>query len=883
MDHPVLSTYRLQLHKGFTFREAAAVVPYLAALGITHVYCSPYLEAAPGSVHGYDVVDHRRLNGELGGERGFQDFAAALERNGMGQVVDVVPNHMAISAQNFWWQDVLENGAGSPFADYFDVDWAPPEVRLHNAILIPVLEDQYGRVLEDGKITLERVGAFFRIRYHEHSYPVSPRSLGPILGAAGKISHSQPLAYLADAFSALPRATALDRGSARRRQRDTEVLRQYLEHCVQHEPDCATALDQVVAQYNRDPDLLHDLLEMQNYRLAWWRTAGRDLGYRRFFDVNTLIGLRTEDPQVFEETHRRILELVQGGLVDGLRIDHIDGLRNPQEYLDRLREAAPRAWIVVEKILETGEKLPGSWPVAGTTGYDFMNLVAGLFVDPAGETPLTAFYAEFTAESIDYARVAYERKMFVLREVLGSDVNRLANLLLEICERHRRYRDYSRHQLTDALREILARFPVYRTYVRKGMEVTSADRGSIEEAIRSAIEGRPELDAPLFEFLQRLLLLEVAGSEEAEFAARFQQLTGPAMAKGVEDTTFYTYNRFLARNEVGGDPARFAVSVDEFHQAVLEAQRLWPMTMIATDTHDAKRSEDVRMRLAVLSECPQQWCESVRRWSAAAAQYRTGNWPDRNTEYFFYQTLVGAWPLDLERATAYIEKAIREAKRQTSWTSPDAAYEEAVRRFVESCLRDDDFTADIAGFVNALDRAFRINSLAQIAIKLTAPGVADTYQGTELWALRLVDPDNRRPVDYAERKQALSRLEKGAPLVPWSEDVAGEAKLWLLRNALHLRKRYPEAFGAAGTYTPLYAVGPDAPHVVAFARGTAVVTVVPRLQFEREVSGTTLDLPEGSWRDVMSGNSWTGKVSLRDLWRDFPVAILACNYNHLTI
>ncbi len=875
MNLPLLSTYRLQLHKGFTFRDAAAIVPYLAALGVTHVYCSPYLQAAPGSTHGYDVVDHRRLNEELGGEREFQNFVLALQRSGLGQVVDIVPNHMAISGQNFWWQDVLENGVASPFAAYFDVDWAPPEVRLHNAILIPVLEDQYGRVLEDGKIVLERLGPFFRIRYHEHSYPVSPRSLGSLLSAAANPARSNALAYLADAFSALPHPTALDRESVRRRQRDTGVLRQYLEHGIRHEPGCAEALDQIVARYNRQPDLLHDLLEAQNYRLAWWRTAGRDLGYRRFFDVNSLIGLRSEDPQVFEDTHRRILELVENGIVSGLRIDHIDGLRDPQQYLDRLRKAAPEAWIVVEKVLEAGEQLPQTWPVAGTTGYDFLNLVGGLFVDPGGEEPLTVFYAEFTGESAGYARTAYERKMFVLREVLGSDVNRLANLLLEICERHRRHRDYSRHQLTDALREVIARFPVYRTYVRARADITAADRRYIEEATRSAIEERPELDAPLFEFIQRLLLLQVSGDQEAEFAARFQQLTGPAMAKGVEDTTFYTYNRFVARNEVGGDPGRFAVSVEDFHHALSEAGRLWPRTMTTTDTHDAKRSEDVRMRLAILSECPRQWCGAVRRWSDAAAKYRTGSFPDRNTEYFFYQTLVGAWPLERDRALSYMEKAIREAKRLTSWTSPDPAYEEAVRRFVECCLQDGQFMADVGSFAGMLEESFRINSLAQIAIKLTAPGVPDTYQGTELRTLRLVDPDNRRPVDYQDRKRILDRLEGGAPPVDWKDDAAGETKLWLIRNALHLRKRHPDAFGPDGIYTPLYADGPEAQHVVAFARGTVAVTVVPRLRFQRGLpAATALDLPPGSWRDVMTGRSWAGRVSLPELWKELPIALL---------
>ena len=725
------ATYRLQLHADFTFDDAAHVSGYLSELGITHVYCSPYLQAAPGSTHGYDVVDYTRPNVELGGEEGLRRFTAALKANGLGQVLDVVPNHMAISTSaNWWWADVLENGPSSHFASYFDVEWDPPEARLRNTVLIPILADHYGRILEAGELQIVRRGSDFQIRYGENTYPVSPSSLGPLLGRAARQSGSDTLAFLADAFSSLPRPTATDRASVRRRHRDKAVLRAQLRRLLDDDPVAATAIDQAVADMNADPDALHALLDMQNYRLAWWRSAHRDLGYRRFFDIATLIGLRMEDEQVFQDTHGRVLEWVREGGLDGLRIDHPDGLRDPQEYFDRLRAAAPEAWIVAEKILGPGEQLPETWPIEGTTGYDFLNRVAGLFIDPDGEEPLSAFYRDFTGETRDYPHLVRDTKLHVLREVLGSDVNRLTDLLLQICERHRRHRDYSRHHLADALRELIAWFPVYRTYIQPyAGTLSDVDRRYVEAAACAAMHERPDVEATLFEFLRDLLVLAVTGDLEKEFVARFQQLTGPAMAKGVEDTAFYTYNRFIALNEVGGDPSQFGTAPARFHDALDEAQRRWPLSMLATSTHDTKRGEDVRARLAVLSERPEVWIEAVRRWSAMTALHRTGDWPDRNTEYFFYQTLVGAWPICPERLTAYMEKASREAKVHTSWTSPHAEYDAALRRFVDACLADPEFMQDVGSFVEPLVAPGRINSLAQTLLKLTAPGRARPVSG----------------------------------------------------------------------------------------------------------------------------------------------------------
>ncbi|MFN8534857.1 MAG: malto-oligosyltrehalose synthase [Dehalococcoidia bacterium] len=679
MSAPLIATYRVQLHAGFGFADAAAIAPYLADLGISHLYASPYLEAAPGSTHGYDVVDPSRVNDELGGPVAHARFAETLHDVGLGQILDIVPNHMAIvTPGNRWWWDVLENGPASRYAGYFDVDWDPPEAKLRNTVLLPILGDHYGRVLERGELVLLRDGGSFAIRYYDHAFPVAPRSLDGPLAVAARRAGSDELAFLADAFGRLPVATSTDPESVHRRHRDKEVLRIQLGRLVDREPEVATAIDAVLAEINADYDALDGLLERQNYRLAYWRTAGRELGYRRFFDINSLAGLRAERAQVFADTHEQVLRWLERGWLDGVRVDHVDGLRDPAEYLRRLREAAPGAWIVIEKILEPGEQLPEGWPVGGTTGYDFLNRVGGLFVDPAGETPLTEFYARFTGETTDYPALVREKKHLVLRELLGSDVNRLTALLVEIGESNRRYRDYTRHELHDALREVIAGFPVYRTYVRPG-EVSDEDIASVTEAVEAAKQHRPDLDPALFDFLADLLLLRVPGDLATELAMRVQQLTGPAMAKGVEDTTFYLYNRLVSLNEVGGDPSHFGLSVEAFHRACAETRRRWPQSMLATSTHDTKRSEDVRARLALLSEIPGRWAEAVERWSALAERHKRDTLPDRNIEYLLYQTVVGARLISSARVAAYLEKASREAKAHTSWTSPNPVYDDALR------------------------------------------------------------------------------------------------------------------------------------------------------------------------------------------------------------
>jgi (1->4)-alpha-D-glucan 1-alpha-D-glucosylmutase len=879
VQRPLRATYRVQLHAGFDFAAAASIADYLAALGISHLYCSPYLQAAKGSTHGYDIVDPRAVNRELGGAPGHARLSEALRSAGLGQVLDIVPNHMAISGpDNPWWWDVLENGPASRYASYFDVDWDPPETRLRNVVLLPVLADHYGRMLEHGDLRLSRDGVAFTIRYQDHMFPISPQSLDFLLGTAAERTGCEALAFIADALRDLPSPTAIDQASVERRHRHKTILYELLARLLVEQPDTVRAIDAAIGEVNASIDLLDALLERQNFRLAHWRAAARDLGYRRFFDINGLVGLRVEHEHVFRDTHQLVLAWLADGTLDGLRIDHPDGLRDPEAYLDRLRAAGPQAWITVEKIVQPGEPLRDSWPVDGTTGYDFMNRVSGLFVDPEGEKALTELYAEFTGESTDWAEVARTRKHQVMRETMGSDLNRLTALFLAICERRRRYRDYTRHELHEALRDALACLPVYRTYVRpEPAAVDEDDARRIVEATETARAHRPDLDGELFEFLRDLLRRRLVGDLETELTMRFQQLSGPVMAKGVEDTAFYVFNRLVSLNEVGGDPSRFGVGVEEFHQACEETHELWPRTMLATSTHDTKRSEDVRARLDLLSEMPVRWSEAVRRWAALNARHHRGEWPDRNSEYLFYQTLIGAWPIDVERMTAYMAKASREAKAHTSWTSPNEAYDAALRAFVEAAMADLTFMVDVEAFVTPLIPAGRVNSLAQTLLKLTAPGIPDIYQGTELWDLSLVDPDNRRPVDYALRRRLLAELDRAAPKEIMARSDEGMPKLWVIRQALQFRRLRPALFGDDAIYRPLAAISGRADHVVAFSRGDGAVTVVPRLvmRLDDNWMNTTLELPSGRWRNELTGDAVQGVVSIAELLAPFPVALLS--------
>lgn len=880
MSFDLRATYRVQLHSGFSFADAAAISDYLADLGVSHLYSSPYLQAAPGSTHGYDVVDSHKVNEELGGAEGQAKLCTALGDAGLGQVLDIVPNHMAIvDRKNPWWWDVLENGPSSRYASYFDVEWDPPESKLRNMVLLPVLGDHYGRVLESGELQLERgEDGRFIVRYHEQIFPVSPRSLDELLGSAAQRCRSDALAFIADAFGRLPPSSATDVDAVRRRHRDKEVLREQLLNLCRRESAVAAAIDECVKALNKDADQLDKLLERQNYRLAFWRTAGRELGYRRFFDINTLVGMRTEEEYVFTDTHALILEWLSKGVLDGVRVDHPDGLRDPQRYFERLHDACPQAWIVAEKILEPGERLPGSWPVAGTTGYDFIYRVNNLFVDESAATALTSLYTEFTGESGDFFAMVHDKKHLILRDIMGSDLNRLTALFVDICERHRRHRDYTRHQLHECLREVIACFPVYRTYARaEAGVITDADARIIDQSIEAAKNHRPDLDGDLFDFLRDILLLRVRGDLETELVMRFQQLTGPVMAKGVEDTAFYCFNRLVSLNEVGGDPGHFGLALEDFHAACREAQTHWPRAMLASSTHDTKRSEDVRARINLLSEIPERWRAAVNRWAELNKRHRRDDLPDRNAEYLLYQTLVGAWPIDAERAGAYMEKTSREAKTYTSWTDPNPGYEKSLRAFIDAILKNTEFVTELEKFVRPLIESGRIHSLAQTLIKLTAPGVPDLYQGTELWDLSLVDPDNRRPVDYGLRRRLLEEVKTMTPEQIWHRIDDGLPKLWVIRQTLMLGKMR-RCFAPEDSYREITVTGSQAAHLVAFARGENAITVVPRLvlKLESKWLDTAIEIPPGSWRNELTGEAVDGgMVRAAMLLKRFPVALLS--------
>lgn len=879
MQTDPVATYRLQLNPDFGFDDVTALVPYLKALGVSHVYTSPYLQAAEGSTHGYDVVDSTRVNRELGGAQKHAHMCETIQHEGLSHMIDVVPNHMAIPGeQNPWWWDVLENGPSSLYAMYFDVDWETSEERWQNRILLPVLGDHYGRILEAGEIVLTHDGARFVLHYYDHVFPIDPSSLAELLQNAAEACGSTSLGFLAESYKRMPRPTVTGDEAVEKRHRDKEVLFQFLSRLCETDQGVRDAVDAEVARINEDVDALDALIDQQNYRLAFWRTASRDLGYRRFFDITDLAGLRIELYRVFADTHALPIEWVKKGWVQGLRIDHPDGLRDPHEYFRRLRQSCPNAWIVVEKILEPGERLRTEWPVEGTTGYEFLNLMGGLFVDPASEQIFNETYAEFVGDVLDFKALVHDCKQLILTESLQSELNRLSTLFTEICERHRRHRDYTRHDLHEALLATAACFPVYRSYVTAGTgPIHPQDEIYIDEAIECAKAHREDLDAELFEFLRGLLLRQIDGELEAEMALRFQQLSGPAMAKGVEDTAFYRFNRLVLLNEVGGDPGEFGVEPKKFHQACANTQMHFPHTLLCSTTHDTKRSEDVRARLAALTEFPQQWQQTVLQWSQRNAQYVDEYGPDKNAQYLIYQTLVGAWPISLERMQGYMEKATREAKEHTSWTQQNEQYESSVQRFLQCILEDEQFCSEVNAFVEQIKRPGFINSLAQTMIKLTAPGVPDVYQGTDLWDFSLVDPDNRRPVDFALRQSLLQQLEGMTPNDIVQRMDEGLPKLWLVQQVLEVRNRYPALFGEKGDYSPLQTSGRWAQRVMAYSRGGAVAVVVPRLSAELngDWGDTHIHLPAGEWHNALTGESFgSAPADVQALFASFPVALL---------
>ncbi|MEQ9337410.1 MAG: malto-oligosyltrehalose synthase [Miltoncostaeaceae bacterium] len=793
---PIAATYRLQLRAEFDFDAAAAAAPRIAALGATHLYLSPILQAGPGSAHGYDVVDHSRVSADLGGPEGFARLARAARAEGLGIVVDVVPNHIAIPTpawHNPVLWSVLRDGPGAPEARWFDVDWTAGD----RALLMPVLGGPVGRCLRDGEITLDRDGTEPLVRYHEHAFPVRP---------------------------------------------GTEDLP------------------------------LPALLDRQWYRLAHWRVADEELNYRRFFDVDTLAGVRVELPAVFAATHRVLLDLHARGDIDGFRIDHPDGLADPRGYLRRLAESTGGAWVVVEKILEGDEPLPGDWPCEGTTGYDALNRVMGVLVDPAGAEALTATWTDMGGAPPTFAEAAEAAKRQVLDGPLRAEVNRLVGIAAAICHADIMLRDHTRRALEEALVELLVAFPVYRAYVVPGEDPAPASRAHLREASALACDRVPER-ADEVDLLTELALAR--GHRDAlrdEFCVRFQQTCGPVMAKGVEDTAFYRHMRLSALNEVGGDPGAFGIDPDRLHAWAHARQARHPVGMTSLTTHDTKRTEDVRARLVVLSEIAQEWREQVLAWHAAAAPLRQGDGPHPADEYLMWQTLVGAWPIGPERLWPYLEKAVREAKLRTAWTAPDHEYEASLRTLAEGVLADPALSGEVASFVARLAPATRANVLSQKLLQLALPGVVDVYQGTELVSLSLVDPDNRRPVDHEDRRVRMERLDAGAAPADLDDE-----KLLVTMRALRLRRAHPDWF--AGADASYEALPSGSVHAVGMLRAGRVAAVTTRLPVGLERGGgwgtAGLALPEGDWRDVLTGRSVAGGVvPVEGVLDRMPVALL---------
>jgi (1->4)-alpha-D-glucan 1-alpha-D-glucosylmutase len=939
MTAPPRATYRLQLNRDFTFADAQALVGYLADLGISHVYASPFLKARSGSLHGYDIIDHNSLNPEIGTRAEFARFSDDLKAHDMGLVLDFVPNHMGVGgADNLWWLDVLEWGRLSPYATYFDIDWRARRAdRAGGKIVLPVLGEQYGIVLEKGDIRLrfDALSGSFSAWYYDHRFPISPRRYATILRRAEPAAGDggAELGALADGFQRLRGGGS--RPARFRRHAEGTALKLTLAALVARRPALAAALDQAAASFAGTPGVpqswrpLHALLEAQAYRIAYWRVAADEINFRRFFNINDLAGIRIELPELFERAHRLVLELIADGRLQALRIDHIDGLFDPAQYCRRLQQAAANAsasppgtfYIVVEKILAPYETLP-DWPVAGTTGYDFIREAGGLFIDPAGARPLGRVYRRFTNRDSAFDAVLHAGKRRIIEVNLASETNVLASEFHALSLSNWRSRDFTLNGMRAALDQVIAAFPVYRTYV----EATGAgadDRRYIDWAVAQATRRWPGADTSIFDFIHGVLTGDLArrgsGYNRAavmRLAMKFQQLTGPVMAKGAEDTAFYRYVPLLALNEVGGDPRRFGVSVQAFHRLGEMRARRWPASMLASSTHDTKRGEDARARLALLSELPREWENRLTLW-ARLNRFRRGEVdgapaPDRNDEYYFYQTVFGAWPLDLapddapaldgfaERVHATMIKAVREAKERSGWSNPDPAYEGVLGRFVMGALdgsRPNPFLADMHGFVERLARPGAINSLAQTLLKLTAPGVPDTYQGGELWDFSMVDPDNRRPVDWRQRQHLLTELRRRfapgtADRQAFAELAAhwrdGREKLFLVWRALQLRAERPALF-AGGSYVPLATSGRHAERLIAFARvgdSETAVAVAPRLVAPLVRNGGAIDwedtavaLPaDGAWQDVLAQRPLAGAggtIGAAALLADFPVALLA--------
>ena len=924
------ATYRLQFHKGFGFLDGRDLVPYLSDLGITELYSSPRYKARRGSSHGYDIANPLRVNSELGTEEDFDEMAEKLHHYDMGLLLDSVPNHMAASYENPWWTDVLENGPSSTYANYFDIDWHPATSKAaflqDNRVLLPVLGDLYGNVLARGQLSLKIEDTGMHVRYYDMRLPLDPKSYGAILeyaaqkgsaapgsGTASSGAQGSGLTALTEILGELEQMPGRDETAPEavlKRRRANERIKTLLWQAYHNDADVKAAVDAALIHFVEDVDELDRLLSAQAYRLAYWKIGYEEINYRRFFDINELVGLRVEVPEVFEDRNQSTINLVRNGKVTGLRIDHIDGMWDPGCFLQRMEAAGAggeRCYLVVEKILGRGEPLPPEWPVAGTTGYDFLNAVNGIFIRPEGLHRLEEIYSQRTGNYLPFAEVCYASNKLVMETLYKGDVNALGHHLGRLAARHRQARDIRLSELMDALVEVTACLPVYRTYTHT-FDLSDRDRGYVERTLALARRrtSTERIGNAAFDFLREVLLLQppyylkVYKRKWLEFVMRWQQFTGPVMAKGLEDTATYQYNSLLSLNEVGGDPLREQppYSLDEFHEFNLRRLEEWPHTMNATATHDTKRGEDMRARLNVLTELPEEWEAHLDRWLSWNGEKKAvvngALAPASGEEILIYQTLLGAWPTDpeeekgfAERTKEFLTKALREAKQNSSWIAPDEAYEQAVKEFVDRILAEDSrFLPDFRQFQKQLAVGGARNGLSQLLLKVTCPGVPDFYQGTELWQFSLVDPDNRRPVDYSRRINMLDTLRRRetedriALIRELAVDPArDEMKLFATHKALDFRRSHKDLF-TQGRYIPLAATGTCAEHVCAFARqweSQWAVVVAPRwLVHLADWADTELIIPEGwpaEWEDALTGlipASWRLGVLLCE----FPVALL---------
>lgn len=935
-------TYRLQFNRQFTFSQARELVGYLDALGVSDAYSSPLFQASAGSPHGYDITDHNQLNSAIGSREEFDAWVTELHNHGMGQVLDFVPNHMGIAEPlNSWWMDVLENGPSSVYAPYFDIDWHPIKTDLHDKVLLPILGDQYGRVLERAELKVHFDAGAFYLTYYDHQFPIAPGTYRYVLDVAlEKLAAHKNEDFYAElqsirtALEYLPRRTETDPEKIAERAREKEIIKRRLERRCQEAPQVQEAICAAVEEINGKPgdprtfDLLDELLNAQAYRLAFWRVAAEEINYRRFFDINDLAAIRQEVPEVFETTHRLLLDLVRTGAVNGVRIDHPDGLYLPRQYFQEFQEHCARVlktsapdgrniYMAVEKIVTGNESLRKDWPVNGTTGYEFANQVIQLLVDESAESTITNSFRKFVGHSMHYGHLVYAKKRLVMRLALANDINVLGNMVDRLSEQNRWFRDFTLQALVLVVRETIACFPVYRTYVEPDRPVSDEDRNVIERAINSAKRRNPGIEGSVFNFLRDLLLLRFpenlddnARAEHAHFVLKFQQYTGPVMAKGVEDTMFYIFNRLAALNEVGGEPQQFGSGVEEFHRRNEERQRNWPDSMLATSTHDTKRSQDVRARMVAISELSETWRKSLQRWRSVNRRWKTrledAEAPDRNEEYLLYQTLLGTWPVDhagkaapaatpeyVERIQNYMNKALNEAKVNTSWVQPNEDWLSATHDFVAKLLEPHPKNKFLPAFLPVVEEIARlgaINSLSQTLLKLTSPGVPDIYQGNEIWDFSLVDPDNRRPVDYKLRRVLLESLGKARPEELMESWPDGRIKMFLTQRVLRFRRDHPDLF-RRGNYTPLTVAATFSNSAVSFARQLGpdlAIVIAPRLSSRvgfppigDKWQETAVEVPDDvnaqQLRNIFTGdcvNVLNGKIMLRDALSRLPFAVI---------